>query len=74
MEHVTDPIYGVELYPCEATGSWYEVGHHGEVGTFIAAMFADGTPDLENLGEAECTYEEAVGRPAPPCEHEEVGR
>lgn len=58
-----------DFYPCEAQGAWYQVGHHGEVGTLYAPMWRDGSMDPEEIGEVSDTYEEATGAPAPPCEH-----
>lgn len=49
------------LYPCEARGAWFEVGHHGEVGTLLAPMRRDGSFDPAEIGEADCTYEQASG-------------
>lgn len=40
-------------------GAFYEVGFNGEIGTLHVPMNADGTPDLENLGEIEVEWANA---------------
>jgi hypothetical protein len=38
-------------------GAFYEVGFNGEIGTLYVPMNADGSPDIQNLGEVEVEWE-----------------
>lgn len=57
------------MYPCEAFGSWFEVGHHGDMGTLCAPMLSDGSLDTDDICDVAVTYTEATGEPEPMCEH-----
>ena len=40
-------------------GAFYEVGFNGEIGTLHVPMNADGSPDIQNLGEIEVEWANA---------------
>lgn len=49
----------VEFYAKPEQGAYYEVGTNGEIGALYIPMNANGTPDIENVGEIEVKWEDA---------------
>jgi hypothetical protein len=46
----------VSFYAKPEHGAFYEVGFNGEIGSLHCPMNADGTPDIENIGEIEVAW------------------
>ena len=46
----------VIFYAKPEHGAFYEIGSNGEIGSLHCPMNADGTPDIENIGEIEVAW------------------
>ena len=60
MNRIT--VDGIEFRAVKEFGGWYESDDptpSGTVGRLMMPMFSDGTPDIDNLGEIEVSYEDA---------------